>query len=98
MPTFATADPRSPVVVSIPETTSVIISLSQINHRFFKTFPGSSAFSMSFSIVKKGEKEPCDESAHTRKFIRSINVESELEAGVYFVYVSSLYEVQSETS
>jgi hypothetical protein len=37
--------------------------------------------------VKEGEKEPIAESAHSEFYLRSVYLETELEAGNYIVYV-----------
>ncbi|KAJ2930762.1 hypothetical protein H1R20_g6336, partial [Candolleomyces eurysporus] len=74
-------------LLSVPCDTRAVISLSQLNRRFYQSIPQNSFFSLGFVVVKQGETEPMDESIHTRSFTRSVNTELDLDAGIYFVYV-----------
>ena len=48
---------------------------------------GQASWSLDFTLVKEGEKEPIAESAHSEFYLRSVYLETELEAGNYIVYV-----------
>jgi len=42
---------------------------------------------MDFALIKEGETEPFVEVAHSEVYTSNVNVEVELEAGTYLVYV-----------
>ncbi|KAF9009892.1 hypothetical protein BDQ17DRAFT_1299500 [Cyathus striatus] len=65
-----------------------VIVLSQLDRRYFEVISGRSLWSLDFVLVKEGEKEPLAESNHAWFYTRSVNLEIELEAGNYIVYVS----------
>ncbi|KAJ3507029.1 hypothetical protein NLJ89_g6535 [Agrocybe chaxingu] len=72
---------------SVPGPTSAVIVLSQVDSRYFRDIAGRASWTMDFSLVKAGTKEPIAESAHSDFFLRSVHLEVELEKGDYFVYV-----------
>lgn len=64
-----------------------MIVLSQLDSRYFRDVAGQASWSLDFTLVKEGEKEPIAESAHSEFYLRSVYLETELEAGNYIVYV-----------
>lgn len=63
--------------------------LSQLDTRYFKDLAGKAKWSLDFVVFKLGEKS-CDaiaEVPHSEFGSRSVNLEVELEAGEYLVYV-----------
>ncbi|KAJ2912950.1 hypothetical protein MD484_g7458, partial [Candolleomyces efflorescens] len=72
---------------SISGPTHAVIVLSQIDSRYFRDLAGKSKWSLDFVLVKEGEKEPIAEVAHSDFHLRSVNLEAQLEAGNYIVYV-----------
>ena len=64
-----------------------MIVLSQLDSRYFRDVAGQASWSLDFTLVKEGEKEPIAESAHSEFYLRSVYLEAELEAGNYIVYV-----------
>lgn len=65
-----------------------VLVLSRLDERYFRDISARSSWNLNFVLVKEGEKEPLAESVHTTYWARSVNLEIELEAGKYFVYVS----------
>lgn len=45
-------------------------------------------WSLDFALVKRGEKEPLAETSSSMLYSRSVNLEIDLDAGEYMVYVS----------
>ena len=43
-------------------------------------------WTMDFTVIKEGQKEPIAESGHSYLFLWSVHLEVELEAGNYTVY------------
>lgn len=78
------------VTFSLPKPTFAIIVLSQLDPRYFKEISGTSSWSLDFVLAKRGEKLPLAESASSLLYSRSVNLEMDLEAGEYIVYVSEL--------
>lgn len=72
---------------AIPARTNAVIVLSQLDTRYYRDVAGRATWTMDFTLVKEGEKEPLAESAHSEFFLRSVHLEIELEAGTYTVYV-----------
>jgi hypothetical protein len=64
--------------------------LSQLDTRYFKEIAGISSWTLEFALAKRGEKDPLAEATQTLLYSRSVNLELDLEAGEYVVYVSSL--------
>ena len=64
-----------------------MIVLSQLDSRYFRDIAGRASWTLDFTLVKEGEKEPIAESAHSEFYLRSVHLEVELEAGNYTVYV-----------
>ena len=75
------------VTFSITGQSTALIVLSQLDSRYFRDIAGRSSWTMDFALVKEGEKEPLAESLHSDFYLRSVNLEVELEAGNYIVYV-----------
>jgi len=75
----------------LDKPTFAIIVLSQLDTRYFKEISGISSWTLEFSLVKRGEKDPIAEATPTLLYSRSVNLETDLEAGEYVVYVSSPY-------
>jgi hypothetical protein len=65
-----------------------VLVLSRLDERYFRDVSARSYWNLNFVLVKEGEKEPLAESVHAMFWARSVNLEIELEAGKYFVYVS----------
>jgi hypothetical protein len=78
----------SAVTFSLPQATFAIIVVSQLDARYFKEISGMSMWSLDFVLAKRGEKEPIAESASAMLYSRSVNLEMDLDAGEYVVYVS----------
>jgi hypothetical protein len=79
------------VTFSLPKAAFAIIVLSQLDTRYFKEIAGISSWTLEFALVKGGEKDPLAETMSTLFYSRSVNLEIDLEAGEYVVYVSPLY-------
>ena len=75
------------VTFSLPKPTFTMIVLSQVDTRYFKEIAGISSWTLEFSLVKRGEKDILAEATPTLLYSRSVNMELELEAGEYVVYV-----------
>ena len=75
------------VTFSLSGPSSTVIVLSQLDSRYFRDVAGQASWSLDFTLVKEGEKEPIAESAHSEFYLRSVYLEAELEAGNYIVYV-----------
>ena len=75
------------VTFSITGQSTALIVLSQLDSRYFRDIAGRSSWTMDFALVREGEKEPLAESLHSDFYLRSVNLEIELEAGNYIVYV-----------
>ncbi|ESK87854.1 hypothetical protein Moror_15302 [Moniliophthora roreri MCA 2997] len=72
---------------TLPEPSTTLIVLSQLDNRYFKKISGRCAWRFDFLLYKEGEDEYLAESAHSRFKSRSINLEIDLEAGNYVVHV-----------
>ncbi|TFK38216.1 hypothetical protein BDQ12DRAFT_684185 [Crucibulum laeve] len=72
---------------TLPGPSATVIVLSQIDNRYFKDIAGRSFWSLDFVLVKAGEEEPLAQSTHSRLYSRSVNLEIDLTAGDYIVYV-----------
>jgi len=68
-----------------PSTT--VIVLSQLDSRYYRDVAGRASWTMDFTLVKEGQKEPIADSGHSDFYLRSVHLEVELEAGNYIVYV-----------
>jgi len=75
------------VTFSLPAPSCTVIVLSQLDSRYFRDIAGRASWTLDFTLVKEGEKEPIAESAHSEFYLRSVHLEIELEAGNYIVYV-----------
>ncbi|KAF8159960.1 hypothetical protein B0H34DRAFT_424573 [Crassisporium funariophilum] len=67
--------------------TPAVIVLSQLDSRYYRDVAGRASWTMDFTLVKEGQKEPIADSAHSDFYLRSVHLEIELEAGTYIVYV-----------
>jgi hypothetical protein len=65
-----------------------IISLSQLDTRYFEAISGLSKWNIDFVIYKRGEKEITGVSYYGRFQVRSVTSELDLEAGEYIIFVS----------
>jgi len=72
---------------SLSAPSAAVIVLSQIDARFFRDIAGRVRWSLDFVLVKEGVKEPIAEVPHSEFNLRSVNMEIDLEAGDYVVYV-----------
>jgi hypothetical protein len=73
----------------LEKPTHAIIVLSQLDTRYFKEIAGIASWTLEFALVKRGEKDPLSEATPTLLYSRSVNLEIDLEAGEYVVYVST---------
>ncbi|KAJ7113978.1 hypothetical protein C8R44DRAFT_676421 [Mycena epipterygia] len=73
--------------ITIPAPTKTVIVLSKLDDRYFSDISGNSCWTFDFVLFKKGEKEIVAESSLTRFYLRSVNVEVQLEEGEYVVHV-----------
>lgn len=80
---------NNPVTFSLPGPSTTIIVLSQLDTRYYRDVAGSASWTMDFTLVKEGQKEPIADSGHSDFYLRSVHLEVELEAGDYIVYVCS---------
>ncbi|KAF8811467.1 cysteine proteinase [Phlegmacium glaucopus] len=72
---------------SLPGPSTTIIVLSQLDSRYYRDVAGRASWTMDFTLVKEGQKEPIAESGHSDFNLRSVHLEVDLEAGNYIVYV-----------
>jgi hypothetical protein len=79
----------SAVTISIPAPTKAVIVLSKLDERYFSDISGNSCWTFEFALFKKGSKEIFAQSSLTRFYLRSVNLELQLEAGQYVVHVRS---------
>lgn len=74
--------------VVLPEKSHTIFSFSRLNQRFFQSIMKSSVVSLTFAVVRKGEREPLATANEWHPFSsRSVILELNLEPGTYLVYV-----------
>ncbi|KAJ7467789.1 cysteine proteinase [Mycena galericulata] len=73
--------------ISLPARTKTVLVLSQLDDRYFRDISGDSSWMFDFVLFKKGKKDVVAESGLARFYMRSVNVELELEAGEYVVHV-----------
>ncbi|KAG6832571.1 hypothetical protein H0H87_001227 [Tephrocybe sp. NHM501043] len=59
----------------------------QLDTRYFKEIAGMSSWSLDFTLVKRGDTFPVAEASSALLYARSVNLEMELDAGEYNVYV-----------
>ncbi|KAF8808303.1 hypothetical protein BYT27DRAFT_7189124 [Phlegmacium glaucopus] len=76
----------SPVTFSLPGPSTTIIVLSQLDSRYYRDVAGRASWTMDFTLVKEGQKEPIAESGHSDFYLRSVHLEVDLEAGNYIAY------------
>jgi len=74
---------------SLPGPSTTVIVLSQLDSRYYRDVAGRASWTMDFTLVKEGQKEPIADSGHSDFYLRSVHLEVELEAGNYIVYVGS---------
>ena len=77
----------SAVTFSLPNSSSTVIVLSQLDERFFGDISGRCYWTFDFVLFKKGEKGYIADSSTSRLYSRSVNLEVDLEAGDYVVHV-----------
>ncbi|KAJ7173341.1 hypothetical protein C8R46DRAFT_946051 [Mycena filopes] len=73
--------------ITVPAPTKAVIVLSKLDERYFPDISGNSCWMLEFVLFKKGHKELVAESTQTRFYLRSVNLEAQLEAGEYVVHV-----------
>ncbi|KAK7031845.1 calpain catalytic domain-containing protein [Favolaschia claudopus] len=73
--------------ISIPAPTKAIIVLSKLDERYFSDISGNSCWTFDFALFKKGETELIAQSTLARFYLRSVNLEAQLEKGEYVVHV-----------
>ena len=73
------------------EPSFTIISVSQLDTRFFCDISGTSSWNIDFVVYKRGEKEITAVSYYALVRSRSVSCEVHLEAGEYIVFVSFLF-------
>ena len=66
-----------------------IISLSQLDTRYFQAISGSSKWNIDFVLYKRGETEITGVSYYALVMARSVTSELNLEAGEYIIFVSN---------
>lgn len=71
---------------TLPSAASTVISLAQLNTRYFRDLASRSLWTLDFVLVKAGEDNPIVETQHTKFQARDVSVEVRLEAGTYIVY------------
>ncbi|KAF8808296.1 cysteine proteinase [Phlegmacium glaucopus] len=71
---------------SLPGPSTTIIVLSQLDSRYYRDVAGRASWTMDFTLVKEGQKEPIAESGHLDFNFRSVHLEVDSEAGNYIVY------------
>ncbi|KAJ7036653.1 hypothetical protein C8F04DRAFT_1220961 [Mycena alexandri] len=73
--------------ITIPAPTQAVIVLSKLDERYFADISGNSCWMLEFVLFKKGSRAIVAESTPTRFYLRSVNLEAQLEAGEYVVHV-----------
>ncbi|KAF7332285.1 Calpain catalytic domain-containing protein [Mycena kentingensis (nom. inval.)] len=86
-PTMAWSFGDVSYTINIPAPTKAILVLSKLDERYFLDISGNSCWTFEFALFKKGSKEIVAQSALTRFYLRSVNLEVQLEAGDYVVHV-----------
>ncbi|KAJ7483514.1 hypothetical protein FB451DRAFT_1234839 [Mycena latifolia] len=82
--------------ISIPAPTKAVIVLSKLDERYFTDISGNSCWTFDFVLFKKGEKGMVAQSRLTRLYLRSVNLEAQLEQGEYVVHVRLDREVNED--
>ncbi|KAJ6530827.1 hypothetical protein DFH09DRAFT_1183938 [Mycena vulgaris] len=82
--------------ISIPAPTKTVIVLSKLDERYFSDISGNSCWTFDFVLFKKGAKELVAQSSLSRFYLRSVNLEVQLEQGEYVVHVRLDREVNDE--
>ena len=78
---------RPSVTFSLAQPSLAVLVLSQIDTRYFEAVSGAFAWTVEFVLYKQGDKTPLGRSQHTGFWMRSVNLEMELETGDYVVHV-----------
>ncbi|KAF9449386.1 cysteine proteinase [Macrolepiota fuliginosa MF-IS2] len=73
-------------IFKLPSAAPTVISLAQLNTRYFRDLASRSLWTLDFVVVKEGEDEPLMEYQHNKFQARDVSVEAYLEAGTYIVY------------
>ncbi|KAJ3569972.1 hypothetical protein NP233_g4705 [Leucocoprinus birnbaumii] len=71
---------------TLPSAASTVISLAQLNTRYFRDIASRSLWTLDFVLVREGEEDPIIETQHTKFQARDVSAEVQLEAGAYIVY------------
>ncbi|KZT25342.1 cysteine proteinase [Neolentinus lepideus HHB14362 ss-1] len=72
--------------IHVDRDTPAIIVLSRLDDRHFCDLSGCFQWSLDFAVYKQGTDELITTSTHERLWHRSVNVETDLEAGDYVVH------------
>lgn len=72
---------------SLPKHTFAIIVLSQLDTRYFTEIASIASWTLEFTLAKRGESDPIADATPMLLYSRSVNLEIDLEAGEYVVYV-----------
>ncbi|KAF8808297.1 cysteine proteinase [Phlegmacium glaucopus] len=70
----------------LPPPSSYFLN-SRVDSRYYRDVAGRASWTMDFTLVKEGQKEPIAESGHSDFYLRSVYLEVGLEAGNYIAYV-----------
>lgn len=71
----------------MPAASPAIITLAQLDDRYYHELEGSSLFTLDFKLFKKGEPKVLVNSSYATFYGRSVNVEIDLDEGEYVVHV-----------
>lgn len=75
------------VTFTMPAASPAIITLAQLDDRYFSELAGSSRFTLDFKLFKRGEQKVLVNSSRATFYGRSVNAEIDLEEGDYVVHV-----------
>ncbi|KAJ6471924.1 hypothetical protein C8R45DRAFT_1013561 [Mycena sanguinolenta] len=73
--------------ITVPAPTKAVIVLSKLDESYFQDISGNSCWTFDFTLFKKGQKELVARTNLTRFYLRSVNLEVQLEEGEYVVHV-----------
>ncbi|KAF7345588.1 Calpain catalytic domain-containing protein [Mycena venus] len=82
--------------ITIPAPTKAVIVLSKLDERYFSDISGNSCWTFDFALFKKGSKELVAQSRLSRFYLRSVNLEAQLDAGEYVVHVRLDREINDQ--
>lgn len=79
------------VTFTIPQTTDVVLVLSQSDTRFYRSVRSAAEWSFDFKLFKVGSPELLGSSNYSYGMTRSTNLRVKLNPGDYIVHVRSLH-------